>query len=197
MLDVQIGLLAVAAARLFALGEETGRSGTEHPGRVPSAAFQCRDGGWMHISGSDQDWPNLCRVLGLDELAADPALARNLGRVAARERVMAALRTAIAARDRAEVAEALRAVGVPAGEVNGLKEILEDPHIAARGVVGHFDHPNAGRFPALGNPLKFEGWDDPGIAPPPVLGADTRAVLAEIAGLGEDEIDRLTEEKAT
>ena len=40
MMDVQASLLALAAARLFALDEDLGRSGTEHPGRVPSAAFQ-------------------------------------------------------------------------------------------------------------------------------------------------------------
>lgn len=41
MMDIQASLLALAAARLFALDEDIGRSGTEHPGRVPSAAFQC------------------------------------------------------------------------------------------------------------------------------------------------------------
>src|SRR5262249_26658539 len=128
MMDVQASLLALAAARLFALDEDTTRSGTEHPGRVPSAAFQCRDCACVHISGSDQHWAPMCEVLGLDDLAAHPDFVKNAGRVANRSKVMEAMRGAIAARDREPLAEALRAVGIPAGEVNTVREILNDPH---------------------------------------------------------------------
>ncbi|MGH3242017.1 MAG: CaiB/BaiF CoA transferase family protein, partial [Spirillospora sp.] len=82
MMDVQASLLALAAARIFALDEDPGRTGTAHLGRVPSEAFQCADGGWLHISGSDQHWAALCEVLGLRELAADPDLTANEGRLA-------------------------------------------------------------------------------------------------------------------
>ena len=195
MMDVQTSLLSVAAARLFALDEDPQRVGTEHPGRVPSAAFQCRDGAWLHISGSDQHWSRICIVLGLDGLAGDPALAENAGRVAQRGRVMVAMRAAVSDRDRGPLAEALRELGVPAGEVNSVREILSDPHIQARGMVQSFDHPTAGRFPALRNPLRFDGFDDPALGTPPLLGADTDAALgalgldaAEIAGLRAERV---------
>src|SRR5262249_8989702 len=66
MLDGQIALLTLAAARYFALGEVPPRLGTEHPGRVPSASFRCADGGYLHITASDQHWLPLCRALGLE-----------------------------------------------------------------------------------------------------------------------------------
>ncbi|MGX1309234.1 crotonobetainyl-CoA:carnitine CoA-transferase CaiB-like acyl-CoA transferase [Amorphus suaedae] len=196
MMDVQVSLLTIAAARYFALGETPHRTGTEHPGRVPSAAFQCRDGGWLHISGSDQHWARICKVLGLDDLAADRALDDNAVRVAQRERVMAAMRSAVAAQDRTPLAEALRAAGVPAGEVNSVSESIEDPHIQARGVVGSFDHPVEGSVRALRTPLRFEGLDDPEIGTPPGLGADTDAILSEELGLGAGEIAELRQEGA-
>ncbi len=183
MLDAQVSLLTIAAARLFALKQEPVRTGTEHPGRVPSAAFLCRDGVWLHISGSDQHWAAICAVLGLPDLAADAALARNAGRVAGRNRVMAAMSAAIAGWDRAPLAEALRAADVPAGEVNSVGEILSDPHTAARGLVGSFDHPTAGTFPALRLPMREAGHGPPALGTPPLLGADTDAVLM---GLGLD-----------
>lgn len=191
MMDVQVSLLALAAARLFALDEDPGRTGTEHPGRVPSAAFRCHDGLWLHISGSDQHWPPLCRVLGLPDLATDEALRTNAGRVADRTRVTAALTAAIARQDRAPLAEALREAGVPAGEVNGVREILADPHMQARGAVGQFAHPREGAFPALKTPLRFEGYADPEIGCPPLLGADTDTILAAEFGLGDAEIAAL------
>lgn len=196
MMDVQASLLALAAARLFALNEDLGRSGTEHPGRVPSAAFQCRDGGWLHISGSDQHWGRLCDVLGLTDIGADPDFAKNAGRVANRKRVMDEMRTAIAARERAPLAEALRAVGIPAGEVNTTSEILSDAHMTARNVVGTFDHPLEGTFKALRTPVKFEGFDSPEIGCPPLLGADTDAVLKDEINLSDAEIASLREEGA-
>ncbi|WP_217578692.1 CaiB/BaiF CoA-transferase family protein [Mesorhizobium sp. GbtcB19] len=194
MMDVQASLLALAAARLFALDEDVTRAGTEHPGRVPSAAFECRDGGWLHISGSDQHWPALLSALGLAELAADRALDKNAGRVADRERVMGAMRAVILQHDRAPLAERLRAAGIPAGEVNTVREILSDPHMAAREVVGAFEHPTAGRFSALRTPIRYEGFDDPQIGCPPRLGADTGRILAGELGLSMAEIATLEAE---
>src|SRR6185295_5962035 len=65
MLDAQVSLLTLAAARFFALGEVPARLGTEHPGRVPSATFRCRDCKYAHITASDQHWAPLCKALGL------------------------------------------------------------------------------------------------------------------------------------
>ncbi|WP_134666602.1 CaiB/BaiF CoA-transferase family protein [Amycolatopsis sp. CFH S0078] len=191
MMDVQLSLHALNAARLFALGEDPVRTGTEHPGRVPSAAFQAGDGEWLHISGSDQHWQPLCAVLGLSTLAADPSLAHNAGRVEHRARVMKALRGAIAQHDRDQLVKELQAAEVPAGAVRSVREALADPHAVARGVVGEFTHPVEGSFPALRTPLRETSGDAPAPGTPPVLGADTDVVLRDLAGLSDDEIEGL------
>src|SRR5437868_1354019 len=66
MLDGQVSLLTLAAARYFALGEIPPRLGTEHPERVPSATFRSKDGKNAHISASDQHWLPLCKDLGVE-----------------------------------------------------------------------------------------------------------------------------------
>jgi crotonobetainyl-CoA:carnitine CoA-transferase CaiB-like acyl-CoA transferase len=194
MMDVQLSLHALNAARLFALDEDPTRTGTEHPGRVPSAAFEAADGSWLHISGSDQHWLPLCTALGLDDLAADLSLRRNSGRVADRDRVMRALRSAIATREREPLIKTLRDADVPVGEVRSVREALADPHAVARGAVAEFDHPTEGRFPALRTPLRDAAGAPPEVGAPPLLGADTDAVLAELAGLNRTEIDGLRAE---
>jgi crotonobetainyl-CoA:carnitine CoA-transferase CaiB-like acyl-CoA transferase len=196
MLDGQIALLTLAAARYFALGEVPPRLGTEHPGRVPSASFRCADGDFLHITASDQHWLPLCRVLGLEDWGSADQLRRNGDRVRRREEVMARLTAAIAARARDELGTALDAAGVPQGPIRNVEEILSDAHVAARGLVENFAHPAVGEFPALRLPLKFDGWDDPAVARPPLLGEHTEAVLNERLGYSRERIAQLRKAKA-
>ena len=199
MLDGQVSLLTLAAARYFALGEVPPRLGTEHPGRVPSASFVCADGKWLHITASDQHWAGLCRVLGLEAWGADPALTGNSGRVRQRDVVMARLSGAIATWQRDALCEALDAADVPAGPVRAVDEVLADANTAARGLVAGFDHPSIGAFRALPLPYRFMeqgAWQRPGVARPPLLGEHTDSVLAARLGLTPERIAELRLAKA-
>src|SRR4051812_23877434 len=195
MLDGQIALLTLAAARYFALGEIPPRLGTEHPGRVPSATFRCKDGKYAHITASDQHWLPLCKALDL-KTGTDPIFLNNEGRVAHRARVMEFLTQAVSQLTRAELIARLDAADIPVGPVNDVAEILSDPHTRARKLVGSFDYPGVGEFKALALPYKFLGWDDPQIGPPPTLGEHTESVLAGLLGFSQDEISRLRAAKA-
>jgi crotonobetainyl-CoA:carnitine CoA-transferase CaiB-like acyl-CoA transferase len=109
---------------------------------------------------------------------------------------MARLTAAIATRSRDEVGAALDAAGVPQGPIHGVDEILTGEHTAARELVERFTHPQIGEFPALRVPLKFDGWDDPTVHRPPLLGEHTESVLAERLGLSHERIAQLKEAKA-
>ena len=196
MLDGQVSLLTLAAARYFALGEVPPRLGTEHPGRVPSATFRCRDGRYAHVTASDQHWVALCAALGLQAMGSDPSLSDNAMRVARREQVMAALGEAIAGLTRAELIARLDAADVPVGPVNDVAEVLADPQVRARRLVGGFDYPLVGEFKALALPYKFLGFDDPEIGRPPTLGEHTEQVLRTRLGYGAERIAALREAKA-
>jgi len=194
MLDGQVSLLTLAAARYFALGEVPPRLGTEHPGRVPSATFRCRDGRFAHITASDQHWEPLCRALGLEDWGR--AYGTNEIRVEKRDEVMPKLTERIAAFDRDALIAALDAVEVPIGPVNDVAEILADPHVRARQLVGSFDYPGVGEFKALALPFKFLGWDDPQVGRPPALGEQTESILRERLGYSAEQIGKLKAAKA-
>jgi crotonobetainyl-CoA:carnitine CoA-transferase CaiB-like acyl-CoA transferase len=194
MLDGQVSLLTLAAARYFALNEIPPRLGTEHPGRVPSATFRCRDGKYVHVTASDQHWSPLCRALGIEDWGK--AFPENATRVEKRDEVMAVLTESIGKLDRARLLEVLDEADVPVGPVNDVAEILADPHVRARRLVGSFDYPEVGEFRALGIPYRFLGWDNPEIGRPPALGEHTETVLAELLGLSGEDITRLRGGKA-
>jgi len=194
MLDGQVALLTLAAARFFALNEIPPRLGTEHPGRVPSASFRSRDGKYAHITASDQHWAPLCKALGIEEWGA--AFADNATRLDKRDEVMAVLTRQISQLDRHALIEKLDSADVPVGPVNDVAEILNDPHVRARRLVGSFDYPGVGEFKALALPYKFLGWDEPEIGRPPLLGEHTDAVLAEFLQYSPQQIAELREKRA-
>ena len=193
MLDAQVSLLTLAAARYFALGEVPPRLGTEHPGRVPSATFRCKDGKFAHITASDQHWEPLCKALRLEDWSLP--FASNAFRVEKRSEVMQKLTDKISRIDRAKLLQMLDEVDVPVGPVNDVAEIISDPHVRARGLVGSFDYPGVGEFKALALPYKFLGWDNPGIGAPPTLGSDTDRVLGEMLGYSLEKIQELKTKK--
>jgi crotonobetainyl-CoA:carnitine CoA-transferase CaiB-like acyl-CoA transferase len=178
MLDGQVALLTLAAARYFALGEVPPRLGTEHPGRVPSATFRCKDGKYAHITASDQHWAPLCKALGVEDWGK--GFSDNAKRVEKRPEVMQVLTEKISRMERSNLLSTLDEAEVPVGPVNDVAEVLNDPHVRARKLVGSFDYPGVGEFKALALPYKFLGWDNPQIGRPPTLGEHTAKILKEL-----------------
>lgn len=196
MIDGQVSLLTLAAARYFALGEVPPRLGTEHPGRVPSATFRCADDRYLHITASDQHWGPLCRALAIESWGSEPGLQRNADRVRRRDEVMRMLTQAVARFGCDELQQVFDAAGVPAGPVLTVDQVLADPHTAARQMVQPFEHPRLGAFNALALPFKFDGWDEPRVGRPPLLGEHTEAVLVERLGLSLEQVEQLRRAKA-
>lgn len=81
----------------------------------------------------------------------------------------------------------LRARDIPCAPVNGLHDLLDDPHLRAVGMFRAFDHPTEGRMRSVRSPLRVSGVDEMPDAPAPRLGADTAVILAELR-YSEDEI---------
>jgi crotonobetainyl-CoA:carnitine CoA-transferase CaiB-like acyl-CoA transferase len=129
-------------------------------------------------------------------MGTDPIYSTNAARVARRGEVMAMLTAAVAKLTRAELIAKLDAADVPVGPVNDVAEVLADPHVRARKLVGSFDYPGVGEFKALALPYKFLGWDDPAIGRPPALGEHTEAILRERLGYSDERIAELRSAQA-
>jgi crotonobetainyl-CoA:carnitine CoA-transferase CaiB-like acyl-CoA transferase len=116
--------------------------------------------------------------------------------VARRDEVMAGLSRAIAGLTREEVCRRCDAVGVPAGPILNVDEVLADPHVRARGMVEDYAHPLIGSFKGLRVPFRFTGFDDPAMTRPPLLGEHTDTVLQERLGLGSEALAGLRAQRA-
>ncbi|OAN49775.1 CaiB/BaiF CoA transferase family protein [Magnetospirillum moscoviense] len=183
LLDVQVAVLANQASNYLVGGIVPQRLGNSHPNIVPYQAFATSDGHVILAIGNDSQFQRFCTVAGCPALAEDPRFATNAGRVRERETLIALLRPILAARPMAEWIEVLEVAGVPCGPINTLAQVFDNPQVRHRGMVAGLDHPLAGRVDLVANPIHFSETPVTYDRAPPLLGADSAGVLADILGL--------------
>lgn len=110
-------------------------AGSALPGIAPSNAYACADGHVLVAGNGDSIFKRLMKAFGRDDLAADPALADNTGRVRRVDEIDGAIGAWTASRTVTEVLAALDAAQVPAGRIYTVADIAADPHYAARGML--------------------------------------------------------------
>lgn len=175
-------------------GKVAPKRGNRHSSHAPHGVFAC-DGhdAWIVIAVTDDGaWRALCKVMGRDDLAADPAYATAAGRRAAEDK----LDTEITAWTRTlspdDAMEALQAVGVASGAARGLAEtLLYEPHLMARGYWQDVPRPHLDFHQQPSPAFREDGVPYPIRRPAPTLGQSTREVLGHILGLSAVELDRL------
>ncbi len=166
-------------------------SGSTVTGIVPTNTYRCRDGRYIVIGGNgDSIFQRLMRAAGKPEMAEDPRLASNQGRVEHEDEIDSALSEWCAAHDSASLLEKLEQARVPAGPIYNVEDMLADPHFNARGLFETVE--------VDGEPLKIPAIlprlvRTPGATrwPGADLGSANRDVLQGLLGLGEDELGEL------
>ncbi|RCS58263.1 CaiB/BaiF CoA transferase family protein [Parvibium lacunae] len=170
------------------------RTGASLPGIVPSNTYACADGQSIVIGGNgDAIFKRLMLVIGRPDLAGDPALQTNDGRVLQTEQIDTAIATWCAQQDRASALTALQAAEVPASQIYSVADMFQDPQFAARQMLESHQL-------ADGTPITL-----PGITPKlsqtpgatrwlgPNLGEHTTAVLTRL-GYTPAQIEHLREQ---
>ena len=179
LLDTQVAMLANLGAGYLATGVAPQRAGNAHQNIVPYQVFEVADGHLILAVGNDGQFARFCAVAGCPELAADARFARNAGRVRDRATLVPMLAERMRAKTRAEWLAALEAAKVPCGPINDLAEVFADPQVRARQMTVELAHPLAGAVRLVASPMKLAETPVQYRLAPPLLGADTDAVLAE------------------
>jgi len=172
------GMLCVQGQRYLSLGEVPGRVGNDHPVLFPYGAFQAADAPMNIAAATQGQWEQLCKLLELPHLLADPRFKDNDGRASHREPLRDALNAALSKRSANYWTELLMNGGVPAGPIFDLQQLFEHPQAAALGLVETVEHPELGTLKQLSNPLRLESVGSATVrTPPPLLGQHTDQVL--------------------
>ena len=180
LLDSQVAMLANLGAGYLASGVAPQRAGNAHQSIVPYQVFEVADGHLILAVGNDAQFARFCAVAGCSELAGDPRFARNAGRVRHRATLVPLLAALLKLRPRAAWLADLEAAKVPCGPINDLAEVFADAQVRERAMTVEMPHPLAGTVRMVASPIKLAATPVRYRRAPPLLGADTDAVLAEL-----------------
>jgi CoA:oxalate CoA-transferase len=136
--------------------------------------FKAKDGGWVRVGAySPSALENLKKFLNLEE----PTVAD--------------CEKYVASKNRDEAVQELVAADLPSSPIYQLDETVKDPHLVARGMFIEVDHPLAGKYKTVNNPIKFSLTPTERKTPAPTLGQHSKEVLSRILGLSDAQIEEL------
>jgi crotonobetainyl-CoA:carnitine CoA-transferase CaiB-like acyl-CoA transferase len=183
------------------MGQEalTGKAPPPMPEKASSWAvydpFKTSDGKTVFVGlTSDNHWRAFCMEFGVEEMLADPALKSNPLRARARDKIMPVVTAKFSAETSESLCAKLERLKIPFGPLAKPGDLFEDRHLNEGGRMLDVLLPTGTRAKLPGIPLDMGGRKPRVRRQPPVMGGDTRAVLAE-AGYTEAQISRLVQDK--
>ena len=173
LLDCATAITANQAMNFLATGIAPTKMGNAHPNLTPYQVFDCADGWIIIATGNDAQFQRLCGLLGVADLAQFPDYLTNSDRVAHRDALAEALTARTRTFTKSDLLAACEAQGVPAGPINDLSEVFDDPQLQSRGIQMTLDG-----VPSVRPPFQMSGSTISSSQPSPNLdehGDDIRA----------------------
>lgn len=168
------------------------RFGNRYPLLAPYELFQTKDEPLVIAIGNEEQWKELCTIIGREELVDDPRFRTNSERIKEenRKQLIELISSALKERGVSDWLKLLWEKGIPAGKVNKIEELREDKHLRERGVFVNVKHPVLGYIEIVAPIPKLSETPGSVRMPAPILGEHTEQVLLEL-GISREEIDEL------
>jgi crotonobetainyl-CoA:carnitine CoA-transferase CaiB-like acyl-CoA transferase len=195
LMDAQVAVLANQALNYLVSGRSPRRLGNAHPNLVPYQVFKVADGHIIIATGNDRQTRDLCRVLDVEALADDPRFRGNAERIANRATFIDLLEERTRTFRAADLLAALEKAVVPAGPINSVAQVFDDPQVQARAMRTDLPAKAAatGVAPNVRAPILLDGEAMTAARAAPSLGEDSGDVLAAL-GFSESDISALRRE---
>ena len=172
------------------------RIGNRYESNYPTDSFKAQDGSIMISAANDKLWQCLCKAMGQPDTANLPQFKLNKDRVKNNKDVRIIVEKWVAAKTVEEAVDELLEAGVPAAPINDIAQVVSDPHTAAREMFVDIEHPVAGMTKLTGNPIKLSETKPRIRKPSPLLGQDNEDIFKTLAGLSDEEYEKLKEQNA-
>lgn len=169
LFDVQVAMLANQASNRLIGHKTPTRMGNAHPNIVPYQVFPTRDGHMVLAVGNDGQFARFCEAAGHAAVSRDARFSTNPVRVENRQTLVPMISGWTLQRETAEWVSLLDRAGVPCSPILDIGQVMEHPHVAARGL--RLPAQGDGVPPMVANPMVFDGQRPVADLPPPALDA--------------------------
>ena len=190
LLQAQVAMLDFQAARWLMDGVIPPQAGNNHPVGIPTGVFQTSDGHINIAATGDAIYQRFCEVINRPDLLTHPDFATPRARSRNRDSINAIIQKITVKKSSREWVQAFNEAGVPAGPINNIKEVFEDPQVKHLGMAAPVTHPELGEIKLVGQGVSLSRTPSRIADPVPEQGAHTTQILAE-AGYDERTIAEL------
>lgn len=192
MLEATLATMGWVVSNWLIAGVEPRPQGNENVTSAPSGTFRAADGPLNIAANKQEQWEALCDLLERPDLLNHPDYRTREDRKRNRLALRADLEQTLRTRPAGKWAGDLNRVGVPAGAVLSVPDILAHPQIRDRGMIATFDAvPGAGRdIQVVRTGVKMNGAPPAVGNPPARLGEHNYEIYREL-GLSDKEIGQL------
>ena len=199
MQEATLTFSRMSIARQQVTGKAAERVGNASPSSssAPSAIYACKGGGpndycFIYTARDDitgnQQWRGVLKIIGREDLLADPRYATPAERFLRKEEVDEIIAPWMLGQEKRHAMELLNAAGVPAGAVLDSADLINDPSLRATGILTEVQHPTRGSVVLPGWPVRMSDSSTPAVSAPPLLGEHTDKVLSSLIGLSKDDL---------
>lgn len=179
LLDAAVSVLGLPTGIVAATGRSPGRLGNAHPSLAPYEPYPAADGQVIVAVANERLWARFCSAIGAGALEHDPRFATNTDRLRNRASLNAHIEHLFRDQPVDAIMARLGTAGVPCGRVRTIDEVLEDPQLAARGML--LDVVAGDRTVRVpGNPVTLSDAGAVPAHPPPALGEHTSEVRGRL-----------------
>jgi len=198
MQDCVFPTLATALGSYYVAGEQMPRAGNRHPGKAlaPYNVYEAKDGHVAIICIREGHWRKLCAAMDMAEVAEEERFASMAARARNMDSVDALVTRWTLGLTRDEITAKAQEFGVICAPVQFLEEVVNDPHMLARGSLQKRQHIDFGEIAQFQTPLRYTDIAPPELHDAPALGNATETVLADLAGVSAVEFAQLRKDEA-
>ena len=175
LLDVATAVTANQGMNFLTTGKAPQRIGNGHQNLVPYQVFDCKDGHIIIATGNDAQYQRLCAILNLEEIAMNELFLTNADRLRNRTLLIEKLSCQTTKFLKKNLLEACEKQGIPAGPINDLSEVFDDPQVVYRGLSKEIDN-----IPTILSPFRFSDSKMQISKTSPKLGENTNEILSSI-----------------
>ena len=190
MQDSVIPTLCSALGAYYRFGEDPPRVGNHHQAKAvaPYNIYATKDGHVAIICIREGHWRKLLVAMNRQELADDERFANMKTRsenMSLTDAAVEAWTTTLSTQDVFEICQANEVICAP---VQSISDVLNDPHLIARGALQKLEHPELGSLMIPRTPLRFQGLEPPQVALPHGVGEDNVSIYGELLGLTPSDV---------